>query len=282
MKVGFIGFGNMAQALAEGFAATGALKPCQIGACARDRAKLRRNTEPKGFLAFDDAARVAEFADMERGAQAWLDQVVGHLETPMLPDTPLRMAAEGSALADLFNTVQLAASGAQLSVTSLANDAAGLPQTVRRRDILNAYPYTNTLTVLEITGAVLRRAMERSAEYFTRNADGSLRVSDCFLEPKVEHYNYDYYAGVTYAYDIARPVGERVVELTFNGTPVKDTDVFTACLSSYRASGTGGYDGYVGCPIVREIGTEMSDLLLDYFKRYGGELPLARGEFRVF
>ena len=64
MKVGFIGFGNMAQALAEGFAATGALKPCQIGACARDRAKLRRNTEPKGFLAFDDAARVAEFADM--------------------------------------------------------------------------------------------------------------------------------------------------------------------------------------------------------------------------
>ena len=282
MKIGFLGFGNMAQALAEGFAATGALKPCQIGACARDRAKLRRNTEPKGFLAFDDAARVAEFADMERGAQAWLDQVVGHLETPMLPDTPLRMAAEGSALADLFNTVQLAASGAQISVTSLANDAAGLPQTVRRRDILNAYPYTNTLTVLEITGAVLRRAMERSAEYFTRNADGSLRVSDCFLEPKVEHYNYDYYAGVTYAYDIARPVGERVVELTFNGTPVKDTDVFTACLSSYRASGTGGYDGYVGCPIVREIGTEMSDLLLDYFKRYGGELPLARGEFRVF
>ena len=51
---------------------------------------------------------------------------------------------------------------------SLANDAAGLPQTVRRRDILNAYPYTNTLTVLQITGAVLRRAMERSAEYFTR------------------------------------------------------------------------------------------------------------------
>lgn len=41
MKVGFIGFGNMAQALAEGFAATGALKPCQIGACARDRAKLQ-------------------------------------------------------------------------------------------------------------------------------------------------------------------------------------------------------------------------------------------------
>lgn len=151
----------------------------------------------------------------------------------MTPDTPLRMAAEGTALADLFNTVQLAASGAQLSVTSLANDAAGLPQIVCRRDILNAYPYTNTLTVLEITGAVLRRAMERSAEYFTRSPDGTLRVSDCFLKPKVEHYNYDYYAGVSYAYDITKPVGKRVAELTVNGAPVKDTDVFTACLSSY-------------------------------------------------
>ena len=50
--------------------------------------------------------------------------------------------------------------------------------------------------------------MERSAEYFTRNDDGTLRVSDCFLEPKVEHYNYDYYAGVSYAYDISQPVGQ--------------------------------------------------------------------------
>lgn len=225
---------------------------------------------------------LAEFADMECGAQNWLDQVVGQLEAPMTLDTPLHMAAMGSALADFFNTVQLAASGAQLSVTSLANEAAGLPKVVRRRDILNAYPYTNTLTVLQITGAVLRQAMERSAEYFTKDSKGNLRVSDCFLQPKVEHYNYDYYAGVRYAYDISRPVGQRVVELSVDGRPVLDTDVFTACLSSYRASGTGGYDCYQGCPVLREICTEMSDLLLDYFKRYGDHVPVKKSDFRVF
>ena len=64
MKVGFIGFGNKAQALAAGLAASGALQPGQIGACARDRAKLHRNTKPHGFLAFDDAAGVAGFADV--------------------------------------------------------------------------------------------------------------------------------------------------------------------------------------------------------------------------
>lgn len=153
---------------------------------------------------------------------------------------------------------------------------------VRRRDLLIAYPYTNTLSVLEITGAVLRQAMERSAAYFTRNDDGTLRVSDCFLEPKVEHYNYDYYMGVSYTYDILPPGGaagrchDRARE-----SPVADDDVFTICLNSYRASGTGGYDCYVGCPVVREIGTEMSDLILDYFKQYGDAMPERRGDFRV-
>lgn len=64
MKVAFIGFGNMARALAEGFVRTGALAPGQIGACARDREKLRRNTEPAGYRAFDEAADAIAWADL--------------------------------------------------------------------------------------------------------------------------------------------------------------------------------------------------------------------------
>jgi len=37
----------------------------------------------------------------------------------------------------------------------------------------------------------------------------------------------------------------------------------------------------VGCPVVREIGTEMSDLILDYFKQYGDAMPERRSDFRV-
>lgn len=64
LKVGFLGFGNMAQALARGLVRTGALSPERIGACARDAAKLRRNTEPHGFRAFGSAEEVAAFADV--------------------------------------------------------------------------------------------------------------------------------------------------------------------------------------------------------------------------
>ncbi len=64
MNIGFIGFGSMASALADGFVRTGALQPARIAACARGWEKLRRNTEPKGYVPLRDAAAVAEFADV--------------------------------------------------------------------------------------------------------------------------------------------------------------------------------------------------------------------------
>ena len=62
MKIGFIGFGNMAQAMAQGFARSGAIESGDIGACARDRDKLKRNTAAHGFRAFDTASEVVDFA----------------------------------------------------------------------------------------------------------------------------------------------------------------------------------------------------------------------------
>lgn len=35
----------------------------------------------------------------------------------------------------------------------------------------------------------------------------------------------------------------------------------------FRASGAGGYACYTDCPVLREINTEMSDLILEFFKR---------------
>lgn len=63
MNIGFIGFGNMARALAEGFVKAG-VQPARIGACARDMEKLRRNTEPHDFRSFDTPAELVQFADV--------------------------------------------------------------------------------------------------------------------------------------------------------------------------------------------------------------------------
>ncbi len=63
MKIGFIGFGNMARSIAGGFVKTGTLQPDAIGACARDREKLKAYAALEGYRAFPDAAALTEFAD---------------------------------------------------------------------------------------------------------------------------------------------------------------------------------------------------------------------------
>lgn len=64
LRVGFIGFGNMAQALAEGFLRTKALRPEQMFACARNWGKLRANTEPRGIRPCRNAQETVQFSDL--------------------------------------------------------------------------------------------------------------------------------------------------------------------------------------------------------------------------
>ncbi len=60
IKVGFIGFGNMAQAIADGFLYKETLRADQIYACGGSYEKLCRNTEARGIFPCRSAEEVAE------------------------------------------------------------------------------------------------------------------------------------------------------------------------------------------------------------------------------
>lgn len=64
LKIGFIGFGNMAQAIAYGFLREEVLEGRQLYACARNYEKLQANTAPYGIHPCETAAQVAEASDM--------------------------------------------------------------------------------------------------------------------------------------------------------------------------------------------------------------------------
>ena len=178
------------------------------------------------------------------------------------------MALHGSAIADFFNTVQLWTSGADVSCAALANEIRGFDSAVTVRDVVASYVYSNTLVVLECTGAILREALEQCARYFDKTADGRVTIAESFLRPKEAHYNYDYFSGISYVFDLSRPAGQRVTELTRNGQLVADTDVFTLCMCNYRATGAGDFDCYLRCRRVREIQTEISELILNYLQAH--------------
>ena len=206
-----------------------------------------------------------ELLEIETNVQKWLDKPIGKLNTSLLPDSHLDMALNGSYLANFINQIQLDISGADISCTSFANDIKGFDSSVTVRDVVSTYVYPNTLTVLKVTGKVLRMALERCASYFDI-VNNEVIISDRFLKPKVEHYNYDYFSGIYYEFDITSELNNRVTKLEFNNMTVNDTDEFTLVMNNYRSSGAGGYEFYTECKIDKVIMIEMPEIIIDYLK----------------
>lgn len=238
--------------------------------------QLRASLEKEGLQAVSRLIPVGDrclaeprssLLPLEEQVQRWLDKPLGYLKKDVPPEEKMEAALKGSRVAALFNLVQLEATGADFSCTSLGNEAVGLSSPVTMRGVTAAYLFANTLVVLEVTEEVIRRCLERCAEYFSLTEDG-VQVSQDFLQPKVEHYNYDFYAGLNYTLDLRRPLGQRVVGLSLpDGSPLGKKK-YRLCTSNYRATGTGGYDVLRSCPVLWRGGVEMPDLTAQYIQRH--------------
>ena len=173
--------------------------------------------------------------------------------------------AEDTPAIDLVNEVQRRTAGTQLSSTAAFNPQAGFgPGPVRLRDVAALYPYENTLKAVRIDGATLARYLERSSEYFLTHTPGGSLIND-----RIPGYNYDIVSGVSYAIDLTRAVGERVLQLTYQGRLVQPTDTFTMALNNYRQGGGGGFDMLKGLPVIYDRGENIRDLLIQEVRSAG-------------
>lgn len=64
IKIGFVGYGNMASAIAKGLVASGALQPAQLYASARDYDKLCRNAAELGIQPCKDSSSLVDVCDV--------------------------------------------------------------------------------------------------------------------------------------------------------------------------------------------------------------------------
>lgn len=208
---------------------------------------------------------IEKYRDVEEKVQDYLDVPIAKLSRDYLPEDRIKMALKGSDLADLINKIQLDYTGADISITSFANVISGLKKNLTTRDVLNTYRFPNTTVVLEIDGRRLRAALEQNFSYI--EYDGAYKISKKFLEPKEEHYNFDYFYGIDFEKDLTKKVGERIGKIFFKGKEVKNTDKFSLVMNNYRATGAGGFDMYKDLKVIKNYDKETSEILLDYFRK---------------
>ncbi|MCD7443545.1 5'-nucleotidase C-terminal domain-containing protein [Streptomyces lincolnensis] len=172
----------------------------------------------------------------------------------------------------------LSASDAALPLISVAapfSRTADIPAgSVTIKDIAGLYIYDNTLYGKKLTGAQLKDYLEYAAKYYhqvpagTKVDTATLTNANSFWD-----YMYDTAAGVSYDIDIAAAEGSRIKNLTHDGKPVADDQVFVVAVNNYRANGGSGYPHIAAADIAYSSTDEIRQLMIDYVTAKGSLNP---------
>ncbi|WP_141206108.1 bifunctional metallophosphatase/5'-nucleotidase [Streptomyces griseorubiginosus] len=232
---------------------------------------------------------VDEDPEIRKLLEADHELVVKYVNTPVGTCTEDLSAAESCwkdvPIMDFIHQVQmdtvkagLSASDAALPLISVAapfSRTADIPAgSVTIKDIAGLYIYDNTLYGKKLTGAQLKDYLEYAAKYYYRVPAGTkvdtatLTNANSFWD-----YMYDTAAGVSYDIDIAAAEGSRIKNLSCNGTPVADDQVFVVAVNNYRANGGSGYPHIAAADIAYSSTNEIRQLMIDYVTAKGALDP---------
>jgi 2',3'-cyclic-nucleotide 2'-phosphodiesterase (5'-nucleotidase family) len=226
-----------------------------------DNGDIRVETEPSMALSVEHAPQKQELVNLISGQH---EAVRAYITAPVArtPDewTAREARRVDTPVIDLIQHVQLRETGAMLSSSAAFNTQLAFgPGDITRGDLAALYPYENTLFVLEITGAQLREYLEYTSGYYTGVQDGEPVVASGW-----PGYNFDIVAGAGYVMDISRPAGERITSLTINDEAVKDDQLLTLAVNSYRAQGGGGYSMLSQARLVKEYNRPVRSMIEEY------------------
>ena len=204
------------------------------------------------------------FNNVELKLKDYLDKEIGEFDKDILMNDIFEARLNGHPFINFLHQVQLEASDADFSALSLFDSAIGFKKNVSIRDVLINYPYPNTLMVLRVRGDKLKEAIEKAATYFVID-NGKVKISDGFLVPKVQNYNYDTFGGLDYEIDLSRNFGDRVVSMKKDGKNIDLDKYYNVVMNNYRATNTSIYPSYEGAEVIREINVDISELIINYF-----------------
>lgn len=136
---------------------------------------------------------------------------------------------------------------------------------VRIMNAADIYIYSNTLHVVRVNGLELKGWLEKCAENFNQIDPNSTEEQN--LLARFSSYNFDIIEGIDYQIDVRNPVGQRIVNLTYEGEEVEDDMEFLVVTNNYRAGG-GGYH-LVDADIVLSSTVENRSVIIDYIIEKG-------------
>jgi 2',3'-cyclic-nucleotide 2'-phosphodiesterase (5'-nucleotidase family) len=140
------------------------------------------------------------------------------------------------------------------------------PGPLTRRDVADLLPFGNVVVALEVTGTMLREALEQGLARWERQGGGFLQVS-----------------GLALSVDPARPPGQRLVDLRVGGEPLAPDRRYTAAAVDYVARGGDGITALQGArPLVDAgHGPLLAEVVMQAIAAQPTIAPAVDGRIRV-
>ncbi|MGG2014161.1 bifunctional 2',3'-cyclic-nucleotide 2'-phosphodiesterase/3'-nucleotidase [Bacillus sp. S10(2024)] len=149
--------------------------------------------------------------------------------------------------------------------------------TLAIKNVADLYVYPNTLYAVKVNGAQLKDWLEMSAGQFNQ-IDPKNTDEQKLVNINYPTYNFDVLDGVKYEIDVTQPAkydkdgkvvneaANRIVNLTFDGKPVSDSQEFVVATNNYRGSSK-TFPGVSKGEVILQSPDETRQIIVEYMKQ---------------
>jgi 5'-nucleotidase len=141
------------------------------------------------------------------------------------------------------------------------------PGQITKRDVISILPFENPVVKVEVSGSVLRAALENGVSQVVEEKESG-------RFPQV--------SGLQFEFDGRKPAGSRVVKVTVNGQPLDEKKIYTLATNAYLVQGGDNYQMFKGAKLlILEESAEIDSTTLANFIAAAGEVaPKVEGRIR--
>ncbi|MGR3805795.1 bifunctional metallophosphatase/5'-nucleotidase [Marinibacterium profundimaris] len=127
-------------------------------------------------------------------------------------------------------------------------------------EVLTVLPFQNTLSTFQVSGAVLKEALENGLSQIEEGAGRFPQV-----------------AGMTYVFDASAEPGSRIVEVTVGGEPLDMEKTYGVVSNNYVRNGGDGYAMFKDAANAYDFGPDLADVTAEYLAENSPYTPYKDG-----
>ncbi|MFZ9695322.1 MAG: 5'-nucleotidase C-terminal domain-containing protein, partial [Chitinophagaceae bacterium] len=128
-------------------------------------------------------------------------------------------------------------------------------------NLISAFPFPNTVVICELKGEAILKLLEHGAGL----TNGILQMSK----------------GTKLIYDESKPIGQRIIEFTYNGRPLNKLQTYKVATSNFVADGGDGFLEFKKAENQQRTGEEIIQAMAKYLRKRGFYQPSIEGRIIV-